>query len=68
MADRLQLARESYLAYASGNRARMGAGRGRPRLLQPRGSVHRPRRLPEILSFAGDQIRKAEVYFGWDVD
>jgi ketosteroid isomerase-like protein len=25
-------------------------------------------RNTEVLTFAGDRIRRAEVYFGWDVD
>jgi hypothetical protein len=112
MADLLQLARECYDAYASGDRARVeeliaadlafyspadpGIDRsayfercwpnaetiedfefirlleiGDDEVLVTYESTKidgRRFRNTEILTFGGDQIRKAEVYFGWDVD
>ena len=108
--DRKQIARESYLAFAAGDRAFFeerltddfsfssppdpnlgrdgyfercwpGAGRGQEfefvRLIESGDEVivtyelKRPDgsggRNTEVLTFDGDRISKAEVYFGWDL-
>jgi hypothetical protein len=43
---RLQLAREAFHAYESGDRGVRNTG---------------------VLTFAGEQIRRVEVYFGWEL-
>ena len=43
MSDRLDLARQSYRAYETGDRN------------------------TEVLTFRGERICRAEVYFGWDL-
>jgi ketosteroid isomerase-like protein len=110
VADRRQIARESYVAFAAGNRNFFekhlsddfsfssppdpmldragyfercwpGAGRGQEfefvRLVESGDEVivtYELRREDgtggrntEVLSFRGDQITRAEVYFGWDL-
>lgn len=72
-ADRLQLARACYDAYATGDRHALEA------LLSDDFTFSSPAdeatrrdggrfRNTEILTFAGEKICRAEVYFGWDLD
>ncbi len=111
MADRLQLARDSYRAYETGDRALIeslltddfeffappdpGIGRAAyfercwpnadlisafefKRLIESGDEVvvtyestktdGSRFRNTEVLTFAGNKIRRAEVYFGWDLD
>jgi hypothetical protein len=65
-ASRTARARELYLAFAAGERARVeGMLTGDRELSHPDG---RRGRNTEALTFRAEQICRAEVYFGWTLE
>jgi hypothetical protein len=60
--DRLKIARDCYDAYESGDRALV------EQHLSDAKTDGKRFRKTEILTFEGDKIARAEVYFGWDLE
>jgi ketosteroid isomerase-like protein len=68
MADRKQIARDSYAAFAAGDRDFFERHLADEvvvtyELRRPDGTGGRN---TEVLTFDGEQIKRIEVYFGWD--